>query len=76
MFLSTLDTDIIGIAVSGITENFNSVNSIGVLVLTSYSLMLCGMILIFGKLSSRYGSILVFNVAISLFLVSLLPVWG
>ncbi|MBD1577417.1 MFS transporter [Vibrio sp. S11_S32] len=82
MFLSMLDTGIIGIAVNDIAESFDSNTSIGALTVTSYSLMLCGTILIFGKLSSIHGTIKLFNFGMLLFLISSLlcslswSIWG
>ncbi|WP_415846486.1 MFS transporter, partial [Vibrio aerogenes] len=70
MFLSMFDTGIVAIAVSHITQSLHGINSSGPLILTSYSLMLCGTILFFGDLSSKYGSIIVFKSGMLLLLVS------
>lgn len=68
MFLSMLDTGIVSISIKHISEALPGETALSPIILTSYSLFLCGTILIFGQLSAMYGSLLVFRIGLITFL--------
>lgn len=67
MFLSMLDTGIVSIAISKISENLDGDLNLSPYIIASYSIFLCSTILIFGSLSKRFGSIHIFKGGIFLF---------
>lgn len=67
MFLSTLDTGIINVALPKLTTDFDSTLTIMMWTVTLYTLMLVSFIMLFGKISDAIGKIKIFNVGIILF---------
>lgn len=67
MFLSTLDTGIINVALPTLTKTFDSNLTVMMWTVTLYTLMLVSFITLFGKLSDTMGKIKIFNYGIILF---------
>ena len=67
MFLSTLDTGIINVALPTLTNVFDSNLTIMMWTVTLYTLMLVSFITLFGKISDAIGKIKIFNFGIILF---------
>ncbi|MBF7020046.1 MFS transporter [Staphylococcus sp. 18_1_E_LY] len=67
MFLSTLDTGIINVALPTLTKEFDSNLTILMWTVTLYTLMLVSFIIMFGKLGDAIGKMKIFNLGVILF---------
>jgi len=70
MFLSTLDSGIINVAIPSLINAFNSKISIVIWTVTLYTLILSASILLFGNLADRFGRLRVYQIGLILFAVS------
>lgn len=70
LFLSTLDTGIINVAMPTLVSVFHSTVSGIAWTVTLYTLALTGTIIIFGRLSDRYGHLRVYSWGLVLFALS------
>ena len=70
MFLSTLDSGIITIALPTLLTDFHSKISIVVWTITLYMLVLSATILLFGKLADRIGRLKIYAIGLGLFALS------
>lgn len=70
MFLSTLDSGIINVALPSLQEQFHAPLTSISWTISAYLLVLSGTIIIFGKLSDRYGHLRLFKWGLVVFAVS------
>ena len=70
LFLSTLDTGIINVALPTLSQTFHSTVSFIAWTVTSYTLSLIGTIIVFGRLGDRVGRLKIYTWGLVLFAVS------
>ncbi len=70
MFLSTLDSGIINVALPSLQEQFHSPLTTISWTISAYLLVLSSTIIVFGKLSDRYGRLRLFKLGLVIFAVS------
>lgn len=70
MFLSTLDSGIINIAIPSLIEIFHTKLDVVVWTVSLYTLVLSATILFFGKLADRYGRLKIYKLGLIFFAVS------
>lgn len=70
MLLSTLDSGIINVALPTLSKAFNVNVSLITWSVTLYTLLLTGTIIIFGRLSDKYGRINIYSIGLIIFLIS------
>lgn len=70
MFLSTLDTGIINVALPTLVNYFDSTLSMMTWTITMYTLILVSTIILFGRLSDRIGHLKVYRAGLILFLIA------
>lgn len=70
MFLSTLDTGIINVAIPGLIDAFNSKISTVIWTVTLYTLVLSASILLFGNLADRFGRLRIYKLGLIVFAIS------
>ncbi|MFZ9036099.1 MAG: MFS transporter [Francisellaceae bacterium] len=70
MFMSTLDTGIINIAIPVLMKDLHATLSLTTMTITAYTLALCISILIFGVLADRFGRVRVYTYGLWLFCLS------
>ena len=70
MFLSTLDSGIINIAIPTLLKNFAAPMSTIIWAVTAYTLILSATVLLFGKLADRWGRLRIYVIGLLLFAVS------
>ena len=70
MFLSTLDTGIINVALPTLEQAFNSSISVISWTITLYTLVLIGSVILFGRLSDIYGRLKIYSWGLIIFMVS------
>ncbi len=70
MFLSTLDSGIINIAIPSLSKTFNTNIDTVTWTITLYTLFLSASILLFGKLADRVGRLKIYGVGLALFAIS------
>lgn len=70
MFLSTLDSGIINIAIPTLIKQFKTPLSTVIWTVTLYTLMLSATILLFGRLADRIGRLRIYIVGLALFAIS------
>ncbi|NRD80933.1 MFS transporter [Bacillus sp. BRMEA1] len=70
MFLSTLDTGIINVALPTLVQSFNSSITVMTWTITMYTLALVGTIIIFGRLSDKYGRLKIYASGLIVFFMA------
>ena len=70
MFLSTLDSGIINVAIPGLIDAFNSKISTVIWTMTLYTLVLSASILFFGNLADRFGRLRIYKYGLIIFAIS------
>jgi EmrB/QacA subfamily drug resistance transporter len=70
MFLSTLDTGIINVALPTLVQSFNSTITAMTWAITMYTLALVGTIIIFGRLSDKYGRLKIYASGLIVFFMT------
>ncbi|UUZ96569.1 MFS transporter [Paenibacillus sp. P25] len=70
LFLSTLDSGIINIALPALAQAFHTSLTVMAWTVTLYSLALTGTIIVFGRLGDRYGRLRIYTLGLVLFSVS------
>jgi EmrB/QacA subfamily drug resistance transporter len=70
MFLSTLDSGIINVAIPSFIHIFHTQLDTVIWTVTLYTLLLSATIMLFGKLADRYGRLKVYVLGLTLFAVS------
>lgn len=70
MFLSTLDSGIINIAIPTLLRQFNAQISTVIWTVTLYTLVISATILLFGRLADRIGRLKIYILGLALFAVS------
>jgi len=70
MFLSTLDSGIINVAIPGLIDAFHSKISTVIWTVTLYTLALSASILLFGNLADRVGRLRIYKIGLIGFAVS------
>ncbi|MFC7391474.1 MFS transporter [Scopulibacillus cellulosilyticus] len=70
LFLSTLDTGIINVALPALAQTFHSSISVISWTVTLYTLVLTGTIIIFGRLSDNVGRLKVYSLGLIVFLLA------
>lgn len=70
MFLSTLDSGIINVALPTLSKSFNVDTSLITWSVTLYTLLLTGTIIIFGRLSDKYSRINIYSIGLIVFLIA------
>ncbi|MET3544829.1 EmrB/QacA subfamily drug resistance transporter [Paenibacillus favisporus] len=70
LFLSTLDSGMINIALPTLSQTFHSSLTTMAWTVTLYSLTLTGTIIIFGRLSDRFGRLRIYSLGLILFSVA------
>jgi EmrB/QacA subfamily drug resistance transporter len=70
MFLSTLDTGIINVALPTLVQSFNSSITVMTWTITMYTLALVGTIIIFGRLGDKYGRIKIYSSGLIVFFLT------
>ncbi|WP_355307959.1 MFS transporter [Lentzea sp. NPDC003310] len=70
MFLSTLDSGIINVALPTLSKSFNVDASFISWSITLYTLLLTGTIIIFGRLSDKYNRLNIYSIGLTVFLIS------
>ena len=70
MFLSTLDSGIINVALPILSKSFNVDASFISWSITLYTLLLTGTIIIFGRLSDKYNRLNIYSIGLTVFLIS------
>ncbi|MGU3281909.1 MFS transporter [Staphylococcus epidermidis] len=69
MFLSTLDSGIINVALPTLSKSFNVDTSFITWSVTLYTLLLTGTIIIFGRLSDKYNRLNIYSFGLTIFLI-------
>ena len=67
MFLSTLDSGIINVALPTLSKYFNVDTSFITWSVTLYTLLLTGTIIIFGRLSDKYSRLNIYSLGLTIF---------
>ena len=70
MFLSTLDSGIINVALPTFSKSFNVDTSFITWSVTLYTLLLTGTIIIFGRLSDKYSRLNIYSLGLTIFLIA------
>lgn len=70
MFLSTLDSGIINVALPTLSKSFNVDTSFITWSVTLYTLLLTGTIIIFGRLSDKYSRLNIYSLGLTIFLIA------
>ena len=70
MFLSTLDSGIINVALPTLSKSFNVDTSFITWSVTLYTLLLTGTIIIFGRLSDKYSRLNIYSLGLAIFLIA------
>ncbi|BCP94073.1 MFS transporter [Staphylococcus capitis] len=70
MFLSTLDSGIINVALPTLSKYFNVDTSFITWSVTLYTLLLTGTIIIFGRLSDKYSRLNIYSLGLTIFLIA------
>ena len=70
MFLSTLDSGIINVALPTLSKSFNVDTSFITWSVTLYTLLLTGTIIIFGRLSDKYSRVNIYSLGLTIFLIA------
>lgn len=70
MFLSTLDSGIINVALPTLSKSFNVDTSFITWSVTLYTLLLTGTIIIFGRLSDKYSRLNIYFFGLTIFLIA------
>ena len=70
MFLSTLDTGIINVALPTLVKRFHVDTTTITWTVTLYTLLLTGTIIAFGRLSDRYNRLNIYSIGLLLFLIA------
>ena len=70
MFLSTLDSGIINVALPTLSKSFNVTPSFITWSVTLYTLLLTGTIIIFGRLSDKYSRLNIYSLGLTTFLIA------
>ncbi|MCG2148731.1 MFS transporter [Staphylococcus epidermidis] len=70
MFLSTLDSGIINVALPTLSKSFNVTPSFITWSVTLYTLLLTGTIIIFGRLSDKYSRLNIYSLGLTVFLIA------
>ncbi|KTT61981.1 MFS transporter [Staphylococcus epidermidis] len=70
MFLSTLDSGIINVALPTLSKSFNVTPSFITWIVTLYTLLLTGTIIIFGRLSDKYSRLNIYSLGLTVFLIA------
>ena len=70
MFLSTLDSGIINVALPTLSKSFNVDTSLITWSVTLYTLLLTGTIIIFGRLSDKFSRINIYSIGLIVFLIA------
>ena len=70
MFLSTLDSGIINVALPTLSKYFNVDTSFITWSVTLYTLLLTGTIIMFGRLSDKYNRLNIYSIGLTVFLIS------
>ena len=70
MFLSTLDSGIINVALPTLSKSFNVDTSFITWSITLYTLLLTGTIIIFGRLSDKYSRLNIYSLGLTIFLIA------
>ncbi|WP_172840538.1 MFS transporter [Virgibacillus phasianinus] len=70
MLLSTLDTGIINVALPTLVRSFDSSITVMTWSITMYTLALVGTIIIFGRLSDRYGRLKIYTSGLIIFCIA------
>ncbi|MBX9011393.1 MFS transporter [Klebsiella pneumoniae] len=70
MFLSTLDSGIINVALPTLSKSFNVDTSFITWSVTLYTLLLTGTIIIFGRLSDKYRRLNIYSLGLTIFLIA------
>nr|WP_106913168.1 MFS transporter [Staphylococcus pasteuri] len=70
MFLSTLDSGIINVALPTLSKSFNVTPSFITWSVTLYTLLLTGIIIIFGRLSDKYSRLNIYSLGLTVFLIA------
>jgi len=70
MFLSTLDSGIINVALPILSKSFNVDASFIFWSITLYTLLLTSTIIIFGRMSDKYNHLNIYSIGLTMFLIS------
>ncbi|CAM3098322.1 hypothetical protein STAR110904_06575 [Staphylococcus argensis] len=70
MFLSTLDTGIINVALPTLVKRFHVDTTTITWTVTLYTLLLTGTIIVFGRLSDRYNRLNIYSIGLLVFLIA------
>ena len=70
MFLSSLDTGIINIALPTLSHYFHTKISVLMWTITAYTLVLSGSILLFGQIADRYGRLRIYRLGLICFAIT------
>ncbi|WP_145474998.1 MFS transporter [Staphylococcus pettenkoferi] len=70
MFLSTLDTGIINVALPTLVKRYHVDTTTITWTVTLYTLLLTGTIIVFGRLSDRYNRLNIYSIGLLVFLIA------
>ncbi|NOU86341.1 MFS transporter [Paenibacillus sp. LMG 31460] len=67
MFLTTLDSGILNVAISSLVREFHSSVTTVAWTISLYTIVICSCIVVFGRLSDRYGRLKIYSMGLTLF---------
>ncbi|CAM3594922.1 MFS transporter [Paenibacillus lupini] len=67
MFLTTLDSGILNVAISSLVQEFHSSVTMVAWTISLYSIVICSCIVVFGRLSDSYGRLKIYSIGLMLF---------
>ncbi|MBB3128647.1 EmrB/QacA subfamily drug resistance transporter [Paenibacillus rhizosphaerae] len=67
MFLTTLDSGILNVAISSLVQEFHSSVTTVAWTISLYTIVICSCIVVFGRLSDRYGRLKIYSMGLTLF---------
>ncbi|MFC5447483.1 MFS transporter [Paenibacillus aestuarii] len=67
MFLTTLDSGVLNVAISSLVQEFHSSVTTVAWTISLYTIVICSCIVIFGRISDRYGRLKIYSMGLALF---------